>query len=156
MAATRNGTLRIGNWAALERSADELAWWRQTPGCMFENGELHPGLRSPDTKNWGATLDGNTVIRRSAVGLSNDGKTLFVGISNSTTARAIAFGMHRAGAVTVAQLDVNFSFPRFVVYQPDAETGELTALGAVKGFLDEPDEHLGRASTRDFFYVTAR
>jgi hypothetical protein len=156
VAATRDGTLRIGNWASLESGAGELAWWRQTPGCMFENDVLHPGLRSPDTKNWGATLDGNTVIRRSAVGLSSDGKTLFVGISNSTTARAMAFGMHQAGAVSVAQLDVNFSFPRFVVYQPDPETGELTALGAVKGFLHEPDEYLGRASTRDFFYVTAR
>jgi len=156
VAATRDGTLRIGTWAALESGASDLVWWRQTPGCMFENGVLHPGLRSPDTKNWGATLDGNTVIRRSAVGLSGDGKTLFVGISNSTTARAMAFGMKHAGAVTVAQLDVNFSFPRFLVYQPDPETGELTALGAVKGLLYEPDEYLRRASTRDFFYVTAR
>jgi hypothetical protein len=156
VASTADGTLRIGNWATLESDASELVWWRQTPGCMFENGELHPGLRAPDTKNWGATLDGNTVIRRSAVGLSSDNKTLFVGISNSTTARAMAFGMHQAGAVTVAQLDVNFSFPRFLVYQPDPKTGELAALGAVKGLLYEPDEYLGRASTRDFFYVTAR
>jgi hypothetical protein len=156
VAATRDGTLRIGTWAALESDASDLVWWRQTPGCMFENGVLHPGLRSPDTKNWGATLDGNTVIRRSAVGLSSDGKTLFVGISNSTTARAMAFGMKHAGAVTVAQLDVNFSFPRFLVYQPDPETGELAALGAVKGLLYEPDEYLRHASTRDFFYVTTR
>ncbi|HVR21369.1 MAG TPA: phosphodiester glycosidase family protein [Polyangiaceae bacterium] len=156
LASTRDGALRIGTWTELESTRGELAWWRQTPGCMFENGVLHPGLRSPDTKNWGATLDGNTVIRRSAVGLSSDGKTLFVGISNSTTARAMAFGMNHAGAVTVAQLDVNFSFPRFLLYQPDAETGELSALGAVKGLLYEADEYLERASTRDFFYVTAR
>ena len=156
VARARDGSLRIGTWAALESGASDLDWWRQTPGCMFENGVLHAGLRSPDTKNWGATLDGNTVIRRSAVGLSRDGKTLFVGISNSTTARTMALGMHHVGAVTVAQLDVNFSFPRFLVYQPNPETGELAALGAVKGLLYEQDEYIGRASTRDFFYVTAR
>jgi hypothetical protein len=156
LASTRDGALRIGTWSELESTRNELAWWRQTPGCMFENGVLHSGLRSADTKNWGATLDGNTVIRRSAVGLSRDGQTLFVGISNATTARAMALGMNHAGAVTVAQLDVNFSYPRFLVYQPDAETGELTAIGAVKGLLYEPDEYLGHASTRDFFYVTAR
>ena len=138
IAGSENGGLSIGTWSQLAEPTDGYAWWRQTPGCMLENGVLHPGLRSEDTKNWGATLDGNTVIRRSALGLSADGRTLFVGISNSTTARAMALGMQRAGANTVAQLDVNFSFPRFLVYEPDAKTGALTAIGAVKGLLYTP------------------
>jgi len=156
VAGSADGTITIGTFNKLSAPSDGFAWWRQTPGCMLENGALHPGLRSPDTKNWGATIDGKTVIRRSAVGLSADGKTLFVGISNSTTARAMALGMQQAGAVTVAQLDVNFSFPRFLVYEPDAATGALTAVGAVKGLLYGPDEYVGHASSRDFFYVTAR
>jgi hypothetical protein len=155
IASTADGTLEIAPWTKLAPEAQNFAWWRQTPGCMLENGVLHPGLRSAETKNWGATIDGDTVIRRSAMGLDSDGKTLFIGISNSTTARAMALGMQQAGAVTVAQLDVNFSFPRFLVYE---ETGanKLAAVGAVKGFLYEPDEYIGRPSTRDFFYVTAR
>jgi hypothetical protein len=155
IAATADGAITIAPWTKLASRADDFVWWRQTPGCMLENGVLHPGLRSPDTKNWGATIDGDTVIRRSALGLSADGKTLFVGISNSTTARAMALGMQDAGAITVAQLDVNFSFPRFVVYE-EGNAGKLSAVGAVKGFLYEPDEYLGHSSTRDFFYVTAR
>jgi hypothetical protein len=155
IASSADGTLEIAPWNKLAPDANHFAWWRQTPGCMLENGVLHPGLRLPDTKNWGATIDGDTVIRRSAVGLDHDGKTLLVGISNSTTARAMALGMQQAGAVTVAQLDVNFSFPRFVVYE-EGNQGKLTAMGAVKGFLYEPDEYLGHSSTRDFFYVTAR
>jgi hypothetical protein len=155
VASTADGTLAIAPWTALAPRATDFVWWRQTPECMLENGVLHPGLSSPDTKHWGATIDGETVIRRSALGLGADGKTLFVGISNSTTARAMALGMRQAGAVTVAQLDVNFSFPRFVVYE-EGDAGKLTAVGAVKGFLYEPDEYVGHASTRDFFYVTAR
>src|SRR5207244_4057165 len=122
------------------------------------NGALSDGLRAGDTRDWGATLQGKTVIRRSAIGLSEDGRRLLVGISNYTTARAIALGMQRAGATTVAQLDVNFSYPRFVLYSESAPSpglGELHAVGAVKGFLSEPGEYLSRASTRDFFYVTA-
>jgi len=156
VAGGADGSITIGTWNKLSERSPAFTWWRQTPGCMLENGVLHPGLRSDDTKNWGATLEGKTVIRRSAAGLSADGKTLFIGISNSTTARALALGMQQAGAVSVAQLDVNFSFPRFLVYQPDADTGALTALGAVKGLLYSADEYVGRASTRDFFYVTAR
>jgi hypothetical protein len=149
-----DGSLQISTWSSIAADPANFGWWRQTPGCMLEDGVLHPGLRVADSKNWGATLEGKTVIRRSAVGLGADRKTLYVGISNSTTARALADGMQRAGASTVAQLDVNHSFPRFLLYKNDAEG--LSAQGAVKGLLYERDEYLGRASTRDFFYVTAR
>ena len=153
-AASNDGSLRIAPWANLS-GTDTLTWWRQTPGCMLQNGELHPGLRSADSRNWGATLEGKTVIRRSAVGLSADARTLYVGISNATTARALALGMQHVGARDVAQLDVNFSFPRFLLYR-EGEGSALGAVGAVRGLLYQPDEYLGHASTRDFFYVTAR
>lgn len=155
-AATKDGGLSIATWKTLAAGAPALDWWRQTPGCMLEGGVLHPGLRSQDSKNWGATIEGKTVIRRSAVGLSRDGKTLFVGISNYTTARALALGMQNAGAEHVAQLDVNHSYPRFLLYRDDEASGTLTALSPVKGFLHEKDEYLRRASSRDFFYVTTR
>lgn len=154
-AATTDGTLRIAPWTDLA-STNGFSWWRQTPGCMLQDGVLHPGLRSEDSRNWGATLEGKTVIRRSAVGLSADAHTLFVGISNSTTARALALGMQHAGARDVAQLDVNFSFPRVLLYKDAADGKGLKAVGAVRDLLYQPDEYIGRASTRDFFYVTAR
>lgn len=154
-AAREDGSLAIATWSALAEKDSAYSWWRQTPGCMLENGKLHPGLQTEDSRNWGATLEGKTVIRRSAVGLSEDGRTLFVGISNSTTARALALGMRHVGARDVAQLDVNFSFPRFLLYR-DVEGGDVQAVGAVRGLLYEKDEYLGKASTRDFFYVTAR
>lgn len=155
-AATKDGGLTIATWKTLASGAPALDWWRQTPGCMLEGGVLHPGLRSQDSRNWGATIDGKTVIRRSAVGLSRDAKTLFVGISNYTTARALALGMQNAGAEHVAQLDVNHSYPRFLLYRDDEASGTLTALSPVKGFLHEKDEYLRRPSSRDFFYVTTR
>ncbi len=154
-AANADGALRISSWAALREDAATLAWWRQTPSCMLEDGVLHPGLRSENAKGWGATLEGDTVIRRSAVGLSADGKTLVVGISNSTTAPALARGMAHAGANSVAQLDVNYSYPRFLLYRDAAAADSgLVAEGAIKGLLHEDDEYLGQASRRDFFYVT--
>ena len=56
-------------------------------------------------RNWGSTLGGNVVIRRSAIGLDAAREFSFVGISNDTTARAMADAMHHAGASHVAQLE---------------------------------------------------
>ena len=50
---------------------------------------------------------------------------------------------------------INFSFPRFLLYE-GGEGSALNAVGAVRSLLYQPDEYLGHASTRDFFYVTAR
>lgn len=152
LAAQEDGSLRIGTWSQLATDESSFVWWRQTPPCMVEDGQLHAGLQTDSSKNWGATLEGSTVIRRSAVGLDESGKLLFVGISNSTTARALALGMQHAGARHVAQMDVNFSYPKFLLYRD--EGGQRSAISAVKGFMYEQDDYVRRASTRDFFYVT--
>ncbi|HVY31952.1 MAG TPA: hypothetical protein VHB79_35700 [Polyangiaceae bacterium] len=157
----RDGSLEIGTWRKLvervERAeaAQQLLFWRQAAPCMYEQGRLNAALRDEDVKNWGATLDGSVVIRRSAVGLDASRQLLFVGVSNDTTARAIADAMHHAGASDVAQLDVNWSYPKFLVF-PRGPDGQRRALGLFSGFVFRPDDYLTRASTRDFFYVVRR
>jgi hypothetical protein len=148
------GELEIATWSRAD-SMDPEAWYRQTPPCMLERGVMHPGLVNPDSRKWGATLDGETVIRRSALALDRTGEVAFVGVSNATTARALAIGMQSAGAWTVAQLDVNWSYPRFLVFPKDA-SGTRRAATLFSGFLFERDEMLRQASPRDFFYVTRR
>jgi hypothetical protein len=148
------GHVFVRSW----RQGDALdpgAWYRQTPPCMMENGVLHPGLANPASRKWGATLEGETVIRRSAIAIDREGHRLYVGISNFTTAQALALGMQSAGAWTIAQLDVNWSYPRILTFPRD-EAGRRHAASLFKGFLFDPDEMLRRPSPRDFFYVLRR
>jgi hypothetical protein len=157
IAAYDDDTMRIGSWEKLASSAAHMVFWRETPVCMYENDTLHWRLADPGlAKKWGATLDGETVIRRSAIGIDKTGNVLFVSISNNTTARVIADGMHHAGAVTVAQLDVNFSYPKFVTYEKhkaqDGETKRL-AIPLADGFEFSEDEYIRESSRRDFFYL---
>jgi hypothetical protein len=157
--AHADGRIRLSTWEHLADAAEEMVWWRQTPSCMVEDGKLHHKLADEKlAKKWGATLDGETVIRRSAVGLSADGNTLFVSISNHTTARVLAEGVRHAGAVTVAQLDVNFSYPKFVTFEPkhDPGAGEAPrriATALADGFEFSEDEYIRNKARRDFFYV---
>jgi hypothetical protein len=147
IAGYSDGTLRIGTWHKLP-DHDSIDWYRQTPGCMVEGGVKHRGLES--SKSWGATIDGDTVIRRSALGLSADGSTLFMAISNATHAEALALGMQHVGAAHVAQLDVNHSYPRFLFYQDRGKS----MVPLADGFVVKPGQYVSDVSKRDFFYIT--
>jgi len=155
----KDHTLRIGTWQTASGDKPvqpgETLWWRQTPRCMVEDGSMNPLLAAGNVHRWGSTLDGDTVIRRSAIGLDAAGNTLLVGISNHTTAQALALGMSHAGARAVAQLDINFSFPKFVTFRPSRISRLRWAVPLADGFEYSEHEYLRKASNRDFFYVTA-
>lgn len=153
--------VRIGSWKSLGddvRRAEgegQLLFWRQAAPCMFEGGVINPLLRDENVRNWGATIDGKVVIRRSAVGLDSSRDVLFVAVSNDTTATAIANAMRHAGASDVAQLDVNWSYPKFLLFPVDA-AGERHAEGLFEGFVFRDDEYVQRPAARDFFYLVRR
>jgi hypothetical protein len=149
-----DGSFRVGTWKNLAADEARMTWFRQAPPCMAENEKLNPLLSLDRPTKWGATLDGNTVIRRSAVGMDASGQVLFVSITNHTTAPALAKGMRHAGAVSVAQMDVNWSYPKFVTYEP--VDGKLTPKALADGFEFSSDLYLRERAMRDFFYITRK
>ncbi|MCK6536596.1 MAG: hypothetical protein L6Q84_26795 [Polyangiaceae bacterium] len=156
MAQLDDGSLTLATWKKIAASEPKIGWFRQMPGCMYEDEKIHPGLADPDTRLWGATLDGETVIRRSAIGINAARDVLYVGISNHTTAKAIADGMRHAGAVTVGQLDVNWSYPKFVLFEPKEAGGPRKAVPLAAGFEFDEDEYIRKRSLRDFFYLVRK
>ncbi len=150
-----DGSLEISTWKKAAHALDRMTFFRQTPACMYEDGVMHVGLRHPETRAWGATLDGDTVIRRSGIGLDESRQILFVGIGNHLTALALAEGLHHAGATDVAQLDVNWSYPKFITYERNLD-GSLKAKALADGFEFSPDEYVRKRAYRDFFYLARR
>jgi hypothetical protein len=157
IARAADGALLIRSWKVIADKEDTFKFWRQTPGCLVEQGQMHAGLAVESNTYWGSKIGGDTVIRRSAIGISADGRTLYVGIGDFTTATSIAKGMSHAGAHDVAELDVNWSFPKFVLYEPRPGAGSAADLVAVpisKGFEWTEDDYIRDPSPRDFFYLT--
>ena len=153
----KDESLRIGSWQELAGGESDMVWFRQTPECMWEHDQLHAGLQAgAGLKKWGATVDGETVIRRSAIGLNADRSVLYVAITNHTSARVLADGLHHAGASDVAQLDVNWSYPKFVTFEPIGHTSVLHPVPQAPGFEYSDDEYLRKKEKRDFFYVLRR
>jgi hypothetical protein len=155
IAAMDDDSLRIATWKALAPDEARMAWWRETPPCLVERGVLHANLLTDSTRKWGAAVGGETIIRRSAIGLSENGDVLYVGVSEATSARTLALGMRHAGAWDVAQLDVNWSYPKFVVFRTTA-SNSVETVGLFPGFVFEGDDYLRRPAPKDFFYVVRR
>lgn len=150
IAAYDDGSYRIGTWKSLADTEPQMRFYRQTPPCLVEGGKLHPALSDENT-NWGAALGGDTVVRRSAMALDASHETLFVALSNATSARAMGVGMLHAGGADVAQLDINYSYPRIVLFhQNPGESPRAEAL--FPGFKFKEDDYIDRSSPRDFFY----
>ncbi len=157
VAIYRDGHVAIGPWPELSSTQEQMAAFRQTPECLAAKGVRHKELDNMYSTNWGAVVGGKTVIRRSALGLSPDGKVLYFGMGDSLTARSLADGMMAAGAVDVAQLDVNHVFPRFVFFEHKAGGKEVVAgTPLCSGFSFLPGDYVRTPMPRDFFYVTRR
>ncbi len=153
VAVYADDSLRIGPWKDMAADEPQMRWYRQAPECMWAGNVLHPGLVGGKGLKWGATLDGDTVIRRSAIGLNATRDVLYVSITNHTSARVLADGLHHCGAVDVAQLDVNWSYPKFVTFEPGEAGPERRAVALAAGFEYSPDEYIRKKQRRDFFYL---
>jgi len=146
-------SVRVAPWHDIADSEPQMRWFRQAPECMWAADKLHPGLQGGKGLKWGATLDGDTVIRRSAIGLNATRDVLYVSITNHSTARVLADGMHHCGAIDVAQLDVNWSYPKFVTFEATDGGPQRNAIALADGFEYSPDEYIRKKQRRDFFYL---
>ncbi len=146
-----SGALRIGTWRLLGDERASFRAYRQTPQCLWEAGVMNREL-SDGTRNWGAAVGGDTVIRRSAIGLDPERRVLFYGMGDNLTAKTLGEAMVMAGASDVAELDVNWTFPRFLLYGHESGAPRVTsALIPVAPY--RTGEYVTSGWYRDFFYV---
>lgn len=147
-----DGTVKIASPKGLDPVRDKLRSYRQTPPCLVEDGAPHPKLPQEDTARlWGAAIGGDREIRRTAIGVDASGKTLFFGIGEWIWARDLAVAMKSAGAVSAAELDINWSYTRFLLY------GESTPKEVVSTLIEKVEYsktgYVSKPAPRDFFYL---
>jgi hypothetical protein len=152
IALYRDGSVRIAPWSAIADTLPQMQSFRQTPPYLVYRGVLNPNLLDEHNIRWGAYVDGNTVIWRSALGVSADGRTLYYAAGESLTARRLAEALVAAGASDVAELDVNWSFERFLTYAPPS--GNFAERVLLDQMRYQPGMYVTYPSARDFFYVT--
>ena len=156
-AKTKDGTYRVGVWSALEAEATSFAWYRQTPPCLVESGAKNPDtVNEYKAKRWGGAEDGRKDIRRSAIGIGADPAILYFAIGDWVTSEWLANGLIAAGITTAAELDINYSYTRFIVYEGSAPDALVATSPLLKELKAPRKEYWSEPSRRDFFYLAWR
>ena len=156
VAMMKDGSVRVGTWKDLKAAEGDMRWYRQAPPCLVENDATHPALEVEYAKGWGATVSGETVIRRSALGVDAAGRFLLFGLGDALTAQSLARAMKTAGAKDAAQLDVNYAYPRFLVYERPAGEPPKAKSAIIPDIKFRPAEYVTEPALRDFFYLTRK
>jgi len=149
------GRVAIGTHATLPIDLAGVEGYRQTPPCLVEGGAIHPRLLARDERPWGGHDPKDVTRRRSALGVDATGWVLFYGMGEELEPSELAAAMRAAGAVNAAELDINWSWTRFLVVGRVGATPAISST-LIPQMVHERGAYLERPAARDFFYLTRR
>ncbi len=150
----RNGRISIGNWGGSVRMTPDVVGVRQNLHLIVAHGKIPGSVDYNVQTSWGATLGGGYYVWRSGIGMTRDGRVIFV-YGPSLNVRELAELLKRAGAVTGMELDINPDWMSYMYYLPKHHPADPTPVNLLPDQVQPPDRYYGLAS-RDFTAVYAR
>jgi len=150
----RDGTIAIGSWGSDVRMTPDVAGVRQNLRLIVENGQIPADVNANVLSSWGATLGGGYYVWRSGLGITRDGRVIFV-YGPALDVRTLAGLLRRAGAVQALQLDINPFWMSFEYYR----AGHRPADPVPENLLPTQQQSAYRyysVYSRDFTAVYAR
>ena len=112
----RNGTIKIGSWGRELRMTPDVAGVRQNLKLLVDHGKVPATVDQNVNTTWGATLGGGYYVWRSGLGITQDGRVIFV-YGPALNVRELASLLRRAGAVEALQLDINPEWMSYDYYK---------------------------------------
>ena len=112
----KNGTVKIGEWGRDFTMNSSIAGVRQNLKLLVDHGQVSASANSDVTTNWGATLGGGYYVWRSGIGITKDGRVVYV-YGSALNAQDLGLLLQRAGAVEGMQMDINPAWMKFDYYQ---------------------------------------
>jgi hypothetical protein len=151
----RDGGFTIGTWDenGLVMSPD-VAGVRQNLLPIVVGGKVPPTVDQNVETSWGATLGGGYYVWRSGIGITADGRIIFV-YGPALDVRTLASLLTRAGAVTAMELDINPDWTNFMYYQPGQHPFNPKPVSLLPDQVQPPARYYSPAN-RDFTAVFAR
>ncbi|MEZ4369733.1 MAG: hypothetical protein R3B07_02880 [Polyangiaceae bacterium] len=148
-----DGHVRIGTWSKISAEKARFRAWRQGPWCLLEDSVVNPNVTNGQQRKYGMSAEGKMEIRRSAVGVSADGGTLYYAVGEEQTPELMAKAMQVLGVPNATQLDINWSYTRFFWFG-GGQDGKLEVVETLLPKMKHRKTgYVSKAEPRDFFYV---
>jgi hypothetical protein len=151
----QNGDLKIGVWGQHGlRMTGKVAGVRQNLRPVVVNGRVPASVDQNVETNWGATLGGGYFVWRSGVGMTADGRIIYV-YGPALDVRTLASLLQRAGCVTAMELDINPDWMSYMTYQPQHHPANPVPVNLLPTQI-QPAARYYAVANRDFTAVYAR
>jgi Phosphodiester glycosidase len=121
----RNGTIKIGTWGSEVRMTPNVVGVRQNLKLIVDHGRVPAAVNQDVLGSWGATLGGGYYVWRSGLGITKDGRVIYV-YGPALNVAELAGLLQRAGAVEALQLDINPYWMSFEYYKADGHPSDPT------------------------------
>jgi len=150
----RDGHIAIGVWGRDLHMTPDVVGVRQNLRPIVENGKVPAAVDNNVLTQWGATLGGGYYVWRSGIGITGNGRVIFV-YGPALNVRELADLLKRAGAVTAMQLDINPEWMSFMSYRPGHHPHNPTPKNLLPDQMAAPNRYYS-LNGRDFTAVFAR
>jgi hypothetical protein len=111
----RNGDVKVGAWGQGVRMTKYVVGVRQNLKLIVDHGQIPAAVNQNVLGSWGATLGGGYYVWRSGLGVTSDGRLIFV-YGPALDVQTLANLLQRAGAVEGMQMDINPYWMSFEYY----------------------------------------
>ena len=150
----RNGTIKIGTWGSEVRMTSNVVGVRQNLRLIVDHGRVPASVNQDVLGSWGATLGGGYYVWRSGLGVTRNGRVIFV-YGPALNVQELADLLQRAGAVEALQLDINPFWMSFEYYKTDGHPSDPTPVNLLPTQQQTAYRYYSVYS-RDFTAVYAR
>jgi hypothetical protein len=146
----KDGHATVGTWGSDVTMTPQVVYVRQNLQPLISGGKVAANVDANVESNWGATLGGAFAVWRSGIGVTANGDLVYA-MGDAMSVSDLADVLHRAGAVTAMQLDINKAWVSYMYYD---HKGARVIPHKVGTFERPVDRYLSDTS-RDFLAVYA-
>jgi hypothetical protein len=150
----RDGHVAVGAWGRDVSMNAGVVGVRQNLRLIVDHGAVPSAVDSNVESSWGLTIGGKYFVWRSGVGVTADGRVVFV-YGPALSVRTLADLLHRAGCVEAMQLDINPAWMSFMYYRPPVGGADPVPVKLLAG-QQRPADRYYTPTSRDFVAVFAR
>ena len=150
----RNGHVAIGAWGQGVSMNANVLGVRQNLKLIVDHGAVPTAVDQNVEGQWGATLGGGYYVWRSGIGVTRDGRVVWV-YGPALSVRTLADLLQRAGAVEGMQMDINPAWMSYMYYKPAPSAANPTPVNLLPNQPESANRYYS-INSRDFTAVFAR